>query len=274
MNAAALEARLALIARGFHIFPTIPGGKRPAVKDWEAKATTDPDLIAAWPAGAGIGIACGPSNLVVLDLDAHGGEPPAKWQQPGINDGLDVLAAVWAEHETDSSFLHTMTVQTPSGGLHCYFATPDREVRNSAGKIGWQVDVRAAGGYVVGPGTVIDTDHGPRPYELICAPDDLQVLPGWLVDVLTPREPAQRAAIAYQGRDLRDDLAGLLRVVLTAQPGERNARLYWAARRAMEKEDVNLDAAQRILADAAQRIGLSEQEARQTIRSAFRGANA
>ena len=28
-------------SRGWHVFPVIPGDKRPAVRDWEARATTD-----------------------------------------------------------------------------------------------------------------------------------------------------------------------------------------------------------------------------------------
>jgi hypothetical protein len=37
---------LYLAAMGWHVFPLAPGTKRqPAVKDWENRATTDPDRI-------------------------------------------------------------------------------------------------------------------------------------------------------------------------------------------------------------------------------------
>jgi len=84
------EEVLALAARGMHVFPLRPGDKRPAVDRWEQRATTDPDRIRrCWThAPYGVGIACGPSRLVVVDLDtAKGDEPPA----PGVETGEDVL---------------------------------------------------------------------------------------------------------------------------------------------------------------------------------------
>ena len=61
-----------LAFRGWAVFPLAPGTKQPAIKAWEHRASTDPDRIRrCWHAGArfGIGIACGPARLVVLDLD-------------------------------------------------------------------------------------------------------------------------------------------------------------------------------------------------------------
>ena len=63
---------LYLAAMGWHVFPLAPMTKRqPAVKDWENRATTDPDRIRrCWAADRwNIGIATGPSGLVVVDLD-------------------------------------------------------------------------------------------------------------------------------------------------------------------------------------------------------------
>jgi hypothetical protein len=40
---------------------------------------------------------------------------------------------------------------TTSGGLHVYFANPERELRNSAGLLGPGLDVRGAGGFVIVP---------------------------------------------------------------------------------------------------------------------------
>lgn len=43
----------------------------------------------------------------------------------------------------------TPMAHTASGGLHVYFRCPDRNVRNSAGRIAPGLDVRANGGYVI-----------------------------------------------------------------------------------------------------------------------------
>jgi Bifunctional DNA primase/polymerase, N-terminal len=180
-------------ACGWSVFPCRPDDKRPAVPDWEHKACADPQIVGRyWPSGLhNIGIACGPSRLVVLDLDTHA-ELPEPWRLPGVIDGRDVLAQLckWAGQPWPS----THTVATPSGGWHLYFASPaGTEVRNSAGLIGPQVDVRGVGGYVVGAGSVVD---GQR-YEVL---DDRQpvLLPGWIGRMLTrqpepPRPPGRRA---------------------------------------------------------------------------------
>ena len=67
--AAAVEAA----RRGWAVFPCRPGDKRPAVPDWEHRACSDPERVGRyWPSGQhNIGIACGPSRLVVVDLDTH-----------------------------------------------------------------------------------------------------------------------------------------------------------------------------------------------------------
>jgi hypothetical protein len=260
-----------LAERGFHVFPLIPGTKRPMIRDWENRATTAPEALDAWPKGAGVGIACGPSNLVMLDLDAHGGEPPAQWAKPGIRDGLDVLAAVWAEHDLATSFLHTLTVRTPSSGLHCYFRAPDRDVRNSAGRIGWQVDVRAQGGYVVGPGTVIEAGT----YEATHTPQELMTLPGWLADLLLSHTPAERPQ--YRPIKTRTDgdrrVVGLARAVAEAGEGQRNSTLNWAAYQLAQDGILTREYAQ-ALHSAAVEAGLPEDEIVRTIQSAAKGVAA
>lgn len=69
---------------------------------WEQRATTDPARITrAWSmAPYNVGIATGPSGLIVIDLDVPkpGEEPPLDLAAPGICDGADVLAALCEEH--------------------------------------------------------------------------------------------------------------------------------------------------------------------------------
>jgi hypothetical protein len=74
--------------------PITPGAKKPPVIDrWETRATTDPDQIRRWwhPTGPRytIGIATGPSGLIIIDLDTtKPGEPvPDRWATLRIGSG-------------------------------------------------------------------------------------------------------------------------------------------------------------------------------------------
>ncbi|MBF6301984.1 bifunctional DNA primase/polymerase [Nocardia amamiensis] len=175
-------------ARGFWVFPLGPGSKKPALRrrNWKDLATRNPEVIArAWRRAAfNIGIACGPSRLLVLDLDpSHGEPPPPEWE--GARHGRDVLARLTAAHRVPYP-IHTYRVATPSGGEHIYFTAPEApELGNSSGRLGWRIDTRGAGGYVVAAGSVL---RGGAPYRLL---DDRSPapLPDWLITALTPPPP-------------------------------------------------------------------------------------
>ncbi len=197
--------------RGWRFFPCIPGTKRPAVGRWEQRARANPGLAAGrWPSQRhNVGIACGPSGLVVIDLD-----PP---------DGRARLEALG--HDVPATF----TVSTPGGGEHLYFAAiPGREIRNSAGRIALHIDVRGAGGYVVGPGSVVDG----RAYRIT---DDRPPvpLPGWLADLADPPRPAvcvpRILPVAAAGGYAAAALAGEAENVATAARGTRNDQLNRSA---------------------------------------------
>ena len=76
-----LWSALAAADLGWHVFPCAPGAKRPALREnWQDLATTDADRVRSWWARQpyNVGIACGPSGLVVIDLDvAHDGQSGA-----------------------------------------------------------------------------------------------------------------------------------------------------------------------------------------------------
>jgi Bifunctional DNA primase/polymerase, N-terminal len=261
------QAALELALRGWHVFPCQSGGKRPMVDQWEQRATANPDHVrGAWTSrfpGANIGIACGPSRLVVLDLDTHGEMPP-DWAQPGIIDGRDVFALLleWA----GEALPETYWVATPSGGWHFYFTAPDGDqIRNSAGKLGPLVDVRAAGGYVVGAGSVIDG----KPYVLLTDTDPVS-LPGWIARELTsPQVVTAVRTKSERSGDPGKRLTGLARTVEQAPEGQRNDALNWAAYQARELviQGTDPDQVAGELIAAACMAGLPETEARRTIAS-------
>jgi hypothetical protein len=226
---------LALAGRGWHVFPLVQGGKEPAVKAWESRATTDPAVISrCWGYGAyNIGVATGPSGLVVIDCDtARGRErPPPPLHLLGVTDGEDVLALV-AEHAGQPLPVDTYTVATPSGGRHLYFQAPaDVELRNTQGTFGWKVDTRAHGGYVVAAGSII----GGKRYTATESGAPVS-LPDWLTEALTPaplppQEPV-RVELPGAGRHAAYLTAAVqdeVRRVTDAPEHTRNKSLYIAA---------------------------------------------
>ncbi len=95
--------------------------------------------------------------------------------------------------------------------------------------IGWKIDTRAPGGYVIAPGCPLL----PGGYELVDDRDPVE-LPSWLHQALTPKAPpafsapALAAATNPSGYALAA-LRGECHRVRTAPPGQHNAMLCRAA---------------------------------------------
>lgn len=214
-GSAPLWAALGHAARGWHVLPLSAVSKRPlgncpACRDTQGisphpvekcpciprgawchgvrAATTDPDRIRTWwrrEPGAIPGIATGPSDLVLIDIDTHGDDLPAglatgllpgidlaaehlpapQWQVPGdFRDGRDTLQLLarlrggrypWptdAEHRP-------VTVITPSGGRHLWYRAPTGNLRQAGGQRGlaWRVDIKAGWSYGIAPGATSRT---------------------------------------------------------------------------------------------------------------------
>ncbi|GGD19447.1 bifunctional DNA primase/polymerase [Sinisalibacter lacisalsi] len=151
-----LDHALEYAARGWAVFPVhgiVDGictcgqadcssaGKHPLGGRGLKDATTDLNAINEWWSnypGANIGIATGPiSGLFVVDVD----DGPSKT-------GFVSLQTLEAEH---GQLPRDVCVRTGSGGLHIYLMNPQINVRNSAGKLGENIDIRGDGGYVVAP---------------------------------------------------------------------------------------------------------------------------
>ena len=209
-------ARLALdlATLGWHILPLSPASKRPlgncaacstrhgnpghqadtcpclAAGGWchgVRAATTDLARISAWwrhePAAVP-GVAAGPSGLILVDIDAHGGQHPpllatgllpgidlaaeptprGAWEDPAaFRDGRDSLTLLarlrggprpWPtgpEHQP-------VIAATPSGGVHLWYRAPADGLRQALadplGRYGlaWQVDLKAGWSYGIAPG--------------------------------------------------------------------------------------------------------------------------
>ncbi|MEU6220534.1 bifunctional DNA primase/polymerase [Streptomyces sp. NPDC047022] len=220
-------------------------------------ASTDPrrirELFAAAPWATGYGIACGlrPHHLIGVDLDTKSG-----------TDSSAALRELALRHLF--TIPETVVVLTPSGGRHLWLSgPPDVVVPNSASRLAPGIDIRGAGGYLVGPGS--RTAHGlygmaPGTAHLAPAP-----CPPALLRLLVPPPPSIRRptppAAGGHGQ-------GLVQFVLSAHQGQRNTRLFWAACRAYEN-GIGLELAP-ALTEAAVRTGLTHHEARSTLASAAR----
>ena len=171
-----LDWALEAASRGFPVFPTcwtdevgtcscgkpqcLTPGKHPLKgSHGHLDATRDVKQIRDWWTkipNANIGLSPGEYH-VVIDLD-----------QKGKKDGLGHLAQYLGGDPLDVLTATPLTVRTPTGGYHLYFATtePARCGVNVLGLDG--VDVRGVNGYVLAPGSVI----AGRVYEYAFGADD------------------------------------------------------------------------------------------------------
>jgi hypothetical protein len=325
---AILTAALHAAGRGWPVFPLRAGGKTPAIRAAHEPghpcrgecgrdghgfhdATTDPAVIEAWwrsAPRANYGISTGPAGLVVIDLDTGKGTPPGRvlpdqgdteLTPPGVVDGADVLTWIAERVGARIGWGDTLTVTTPSGGTHLFYAAPAGvEIRSSTGHngaritgLGWSIDVRAVGGYVVGPGS-----HGPKGtadgYAAIIK-GAVQTVPPYLLQRLTAigsvgdRTPCTTGSaggrlVSVPGARIGTGtgygaaaLAGELANIAASQAGDttgsgRNATLNRAAFKigrlldtcALDPDQVSAD-----LLAAGQAVGLCEREAAAAIAS-------
>ncbi len=164
MVAKCLEQLRLLIGKGFYVFPIVPDGKEawPGMS-WPAVSSLQLEYVEAWLAkhpDSNWGIDAGKSGLLIVDVDTKQGKQGA---------------ASFEELDLVHGMPPTFTVKTPSGGFHHYYQGSSRN------RIGMMpgIDIRAAGGYVVAPGSTI----AGVPYEII---SDIKpkTAPGWLVSMV------------------------------------------------------------------------------------------
>ena len=265
-----LDHALDLVLQGLAVFPLRPGTKVPLVKDWELKASTDVERVTRWWSAtphANIGIACGPSGLLVVDLDAD--------KKPGgTGHGQRSLIDLAAGRDVSRTF----TVASARGGRHLYYRQPDgARFGNTAGSLGELIDTRGHGGYVVGPGSVFE--GGAYRVEREAA---VAHLPTWLAEELEQRRapaeispPEQRPSAAPVGGRRRTayGTAALRRAaasVESAREGTRNHTLNREAfrlGRLVGGGILDHEQAAAALRRAARKAGLPPDETDKTITS-------
>ena len=193
-----------LAERGFRVHPLRPGQKAPLLDGWPEKATSDVGQVeewwSRWP-DANVGLATG-RGLMVVDLDGEDGT--AAWERLGKDHAEDVPP--------------TMFVATPRG-WHLYFAASG--VSNSANRLGPHVDVRGDGGFVVGPGSVVND------VEYVEHEGHIAKAPAWLVDMARGNVAAAGNVSATYGQSFEPSE--------TYGEGQRNDGLFrlassWRAR--------------------------------------------
>ncbi|WP_329588876.1 bifunctional DNA primase/polymerase [Streptomyces sp. NBC_01362] len=282
-RSALLSAALDAAARGWAVFPLRPGGKPPALhgeascpgtgdcttghRKWEQRATTDPDRIhRAWSTGRfNIGVATGPSGLIVVDLDM-----PKPTDPKGTPDGATSFQALC--ERAGQAFPTTYRVRTASGGHHLYFTAPDGDqLPSSKGKLAPKIDTRAWGGYVVAPGSVVN-GHA---YE-VTDPAPVADLPAWLLQALTakpaPAQPVRIQAPRFGNRAADAALERETATVRATTEGGRNEQLLKSARavgRFVAWGDLPRHAVEDAFQAAGESTGLPAAECRTTIRSAL-----
>ncbi len=189
-----IEHALHLASLGFHIFPIVAGKKAPpCFKDWQASATRDPKLIAStWDAmpNANIGISTSKFGddeaLLVIDVDVKG-------KKNGEQSLLRLELEGWELPDT-------FTQRTPTGGRHLVYRVP-APVRQGVNVLGDGLDIRSAGGYVVGAGST--TDAGAY------SADDARIecAPLWLIERCGAAKSAEVRPNAVPGVSVDTDRA-------------------------------------------------------------------
>lgn len=208
-----LDVAMELARAGIPIFPARAESKRPHIKGWPKRATTDPDQLRRWwgkwpnampaiPTGSRSGIA-------VLDLDRKNGK-----------DGFETLR----ELGQDPDALSPHVIATPSGGAHLYFRHVEG-LRCSANKIGPGVDVRAEDGFVIAPGAI----NGKGTYGKLSGPLKrvLSKLPTWPEEVQPPLREAHQSAGEPTGLELEEFAAALMAVPNDDTNPDADGRDWW-----------------------------------------------
>lgn len=242
--------------RGLAVFPV--DGKRPLLA-WRTESSSDPETVAGmgWSGATGIGVDCGKSGLVVVDID-----------------DLDAVAELSDQLGWDPTRDETLVSRTGRGGMHLFYRAGSTEVKNSASRVVNGIDIRGSGGFVVIPPSLHEsgeryqwlTEHEPAP------------IPERMVELFNYREePAERPAhdgVVHEKWGLAA-LAAYAHDVETSQPGTRNDILNRCAVLVfgiVKGGHLIEDVAWARMRAAGLHVGLSSSEVEGTLKSAWAAA--
>lgn len=251
-------------AIGWFVFPLAVASKHPITPNGFKDATTDAAQIRAWwnaEPQANIGVACGASNLAVIDLDGDAGR--ARWQM--IVDSLGLAESKCAVQVTGG------------GGMHRVYGQGSERVRNTAKKLGEGIDTRGDGGYIV-VAPSIHPNGTPYTWEQGKTPNlGYDVLPQVIMELL--REVVAKPSMTpiELPANLSRTLQRTYERVANAAQGCRNDTLNRAGFylfHLVREGQLNEGEAREVLESAAIRAGLEQRETMATINSAYRGAMA
>lgn len=125
----------------FHNCKLAPMVRNPLTTDY----SFDPKQWRTWynifMSGCNFGIVCGPSRLIVVDIDID----------PATGQSYQYYFDLWCKANGITWIEDWVCVRSPSGGLHVYFKTPDDRKLRQPDLVKRKINVRAGNGYVVAP---------------------------------------------------------------------------------------------------------------------------
>lgn len=155
------------IEQGLKIFPVIPNGKTPLIKEWQKDCSNNYMQVLYWLENApdcNWGLPATPNNLFIIDLDVHDPNKNGVENFDKIIDKLFMDADGFAGDLYDEwCDMGPLEQVTPSGGHHLIFQTDDelRQVPNcsNAFKDYPGIDIRTDGYIVVEPSAIGDKKY-------------------------------------------------------------------------------------------------------------------
>ncbi len=259
------SAALRYAELGWAVFPLAERAKVPRKgSKGLLDATTDRYTVWQWwqeEPQSNIGVNCGRSGLVVIDVDVRNGG-----------------AKTWAELTTQygDGISRTVAANTGGGGRHFFYRRGWKPIKSAGGLLGPGVDVKSEGGYIILPPSVHPSG---RPYAWLRDPWSVNPSPFppelEAICAATPPSPAVEAPPPPSG-PLRENAADywLARALERAVPGTRNETGFWLACQ-LRDERVPKEEARGVLLDYASRVtGLApepytEREALASLEEAY-----